>query len=230
MDRLEDEKKDKGLSAIAYARVSTLLKQDPNHQLVPIREVIKGRGFDLVDEYIDRITGSAEKRKELDRLIRDARMGKFKVIVVYALDRIARDTRFLLNLIHELQGYGVSLISLRESIDLSTPVGRAVLQILGSIAELEKNLISERIRTSLAVKKLAAERDRTEWRCGRPPKIKPELVDAVVKLRKAGGSIRGTAKALGISKTTVLRICQEVQNPESEIYQMLVQINGSKNG
>lgn len=218
------------MKAVAYARVSTLLKQDPLHQLAPIRDIARNRGFELCDEYVDRITGSAEKRKELDRLVRDARLGKFKVVIVYALDRIARDTRFLLNLLHELEGYGVSFISLRESVDLTTPVGRAVLQILGAIAELEKSLISERIKTSLEVKRIAAERNQTDWRCGRPPKIKPELVDAVVKLRKAGSSIRGTAKALGVSKTTVLRICQEVQNPDSEIYQMLVQINGSKNG
>lgn len=218
------------MRAVAYARVSTLLKQDPLHQLVPIRDIAKNRGFELSDEYVDRITGSAERRKELDRLVRDARLGKFKIVIVYALDRIARDTRFLLNLLHELEGYGVSFISLRESVDLTTPVGRAVLQILGAIAELEKSLISERIKTSLEVKRIAAERNQTDWRCGRPPKIKPELVDAVVKLRKAGSSIRGTAKALGVSKTTVLRICQEVQNPDSEIYQMLVQINGSKSG
>ena len=68
--------------AVAYARVSTLLKQEPEHQLVPIRGVIANRDLKLVDEYVDRITGSADRRKELDRLIGDARMGKFKVIVI----------------------------------------------------------------------------------------------------------------------------------------------------
>jgi DNA invertase Pin-like site-specific DNA recombinase len=142
-----------------------LLKQDPSHQLIPIRGAIANRDFQFVGEYVDRISGSSEQRKELDRLIKDARMGKFKVVVIYALDRLARDTRFLLNLIHEFNGYGITLISLRESIDLSTPVGRAVLQILGSIAELEKNLISERIKTALMVKKMTS--SETGWRCGR---------------------------------------------------------------
>jgi DNA invertase Pin-like site-specific DNA recombinase len=189
--------------AVAYARVSTLLKQEPEHQLVPIRGVIANRDLKLVGEYVDRISGSTERRRELDRMIGDARLGKFKIIVIYALDRLARDTRFLLNLIHELNGYGVTLISLRESIDLGTPVGRAVLQILGSIAELEKNLISERIKCALAVKKMTA--DQTGWRCGRKP-LAPEIVEQVKRLRSKGFSIRAVAKQLGIGKTSVERV------------------------
>lgn len=191
------------VKAVAYARVSTLLKQEPEHQLVPIRGVIANRDLKLVGEYVDRITGSADRRKELDRLIGDARMGKFKVIVIYALDRLARDTRFLLNLIHELNGYGVNLISLRESIDLGSPVGRAVLQILGSIAELEKNLISERIKCALAVKKMSAAQ--TGWTCGRKP-LPQEIVDQVKALRAKGLSIRAISRELGIGKTSVERV------------------------
>lgn len=191
------------IRAVAYARVSTLLKQEPEHQLVPIRGVIANRGLKLVDEYIDRISGSNERRKELDRLISDARMGKFKVVVIYALDRLARDTRFLLNLIHELNGYGISIISLRESIDLGTPVGRAVLQILGSIAELEKNLISERIKCALAVKKMSAAQ--TGWTCGRKP-LPQDTIDKIKSLREKGLSIRAIAKQLSISKTSVERV------------------------
>jgi len=191
------------VKAVAYARVSTLLKQEPEHQLVPIRNMSANREFLLVGEYVDRIAGSSERRKELDRLIRDARLGKFKVVVIYALDRLARDTRFLLNLIHELNGYGVTLISLREAIDLSTPVGRAVLQILGSIAELERNLISERIKTALAVKKMTAKE--TGWTCGRKP-LPKEKVDQVIALRKQGMSIRAISSQLSIGKTSVERI------------------------
>ena len=191
------------VKAVAYARVSTLLKQDPEHQLVSIRAVIGNRNLQLVDEYVDRITGSAERRKELDRLIEDARHGKFKVVVVTALDRLARDTRFLLNLLHELDGYGVSIISLRESIDLTSPIGRAVLQVLGSMAELEKNLVSERVKSSLAVKKLSA--SETGWRCGRPPLTK-DITDQVNALRTRGLSIRAISRELGIGKTSVERI------------------------
>lgn len=191
------------IKVVAYARVSTLLKQDPEHQLVPIRNVAANREFQLVCEYVDRITGSADRRKELDQLVRDARMGKFKVVIIYALDRLARDTRFLLNLLHELDGYGVTLISLRESIDLGTPVGKAVMQILGAIAELEKNLISERIKTALAVKKMTA--TETGWTCGRKP-LPGEVVEQVKALRSKGRSIRAISRELGIGKTSVERV------------------------
>lgn len=189
--------------AVAYARVSTLLKQEPEHQLVPIRNVAQNREFTLVDEYIDRISGTADKRKALDQLVKDARMGKFKIVIIYALDRLARDTRFLLNLLHELDGYGITLISLRENIDLSTPVGKAVLQILGAISELERNLISERIKTALAVKKMTA--GETGWSCGRKP-LSKEIADQVIDLRAKGLSIRNISKQLNIGKTTVERV------------------------
>lgn len=197
------------MKAVAYARVSTLLKQDPEHQLVPIRGLATGRGFQLVDEYVDRVSGTTERRKELDRLVRDARLGKFKVVIIYALDRLARDTRFLLNLLHELDSYGVTIISMRESIDLSTPIGKAVLQILGSIAELERNLISERIRTALAVKKMSAHK--TGWRCGRKP-IASNVTERIVYLRDRGLSIREVAKIAGVGKTTVERVIKATKN------------------
>lgn len=137
-------------------------------------------------------------------------MGKFKVIIIFALDRLARDTRFLLNLLHELDGYGVTLLSLRESIDLGTPIGKAVVQILGSIAELEKNLISERIKTALAVKKLTAQQTGSGWRCGRKP-LAEQIVAQVRQLRVDGHSIRDIAMRLGIGKTSVERILKGIK-------------------
>lgn len=192
--------------AVIYARVSTLLGQDPQHQIMPCAQLCSSRGFHLSGQYVDYVSGASERRKELDKLIKDARMGKFKIVVIYALDRLARDVRFLLNLLHELDGYGVSVISIRESIDLSTPIGKALTQILGSIAELEKNLISERIKTALDVKKANAAK--TGWRCGRPSKITPELIDAVTKLYNSGSSLRQIATALNVSKSTILRVLQ----------------------
>lgn len=191
------------IKAVAYARVSTLLKQDPENQLVAIRTMANNRDFQLIGEYVDRITGSAERRPSLDQLIKDARMGRFKVVIIFALDRLARNTRFLLNLLEELERYGVTLISLRESIDLGTPVGRAVTQILGAISELEKNLISERIKVSLAVKKLSA--DKTGWSCGRKP-IPVETVEKIKILRANGKSIRAIGRELSVGKTTVERV------------------------
>lgn len=194
------------MRAAAYARVSTLLNQDPELQLSHLRNFSEARGFHLVKEFIDQgISGAKERRPALDSMIQDARHGKFKIIVVAGIDRLARDTRHLLNLIAELNHYGVSIISLRENIDFSTPLGQATLTILGAVAQLERELIRERIKNALAAKKLAAKQSGSGWRCGRPA-LDKSVVLQVQDLRKHGKSIRAIAKELGIGKTSAERI------------------------
>ncbi|MGK5087938.1 recombinase family protein [Bdellovibrionota bacterium FG-2] len=214
------ENRNHKIKVCAYARVSTLLGQDPENQLVGIRQFAQARGFDLTREYVDEgISGARERRPGLDNLIKDGRAGKFKVVIVSGIDRLGRNTRHLLNLITELEAYGVSLISLRESIDFTTPMGRAALTILGAIAELERELTRERIKTALAVKKLTAQRTGNGWRCGRPLLATPVLAARVIGLRNEGLSIRGIKGALegAISTTTIMGILirnqEQVESP-----------------
>jgi len=208
----------KKIKTVAYARVSTLLGQDPEHQLVPIRQLAEARGFDLTQEYVDKgISGSKDRRPGLDELVKAARAGKFKILLIYSIDRLARDTRHLLNLIHELSHYGISLISIRESIDFSTPMGQATLTILGAVASLEKSIISERIKTALAAKKLIAQRNNSDWRCGRPAIVNDDIVLRVSELRARGHSIRSIARMLNISKSSVERaIRAQSLNPQKK--------------
>lgn len=152
------------------------------------------------------ISGAKDRRPALDKLVKDARLGRFKVLIIYSIDRLARDTRHLLNLINELSHYGVSIISLRESIDFSTPMGQATLTILGAVAQLERELIKERIRNALAAKKLAAQQTNSGWRCGRPLIVDQQIANRVLALREKGHSIRGIAKMLNISKSSVERV------------------------
>lgn len=200
------------LKVVAYARVSTFLGQDPENQLVHIRKFAIARSFELNNEYIDLgVSGSKEKRPSLDQLIIDARNGKFKVLIVSGIDRIGRNTRHLLNLIHELAGYGVSLISLRENIDFTTPMGQATLTILGAISELERELIRERIKTALAAKKIEALRLGRDWRCGRPKVTTEALCNQILDLRSKGLSIRTIERKLKniVSRTTVQRVIKK---------------------
>jgi DNA invertase Pin-like site-specific DNA recombinase len=194
----------KNIKCALYARTSKILKQDPKLQLVAMREYAGSKGIEIVHEFVDQITGAKEKRPALDALVVAARKKEFNVLIVSAIDRIGRNCKHLVTLIDELQGYGVSLISLRESIDLTTPMGKAVFQILSAIAELEKNIISERIRVALASKKILAETTNNGWRCGRPPLL-AETNDKIMALHKLGRSIRAIAKELGIGKTSVER-------------------------
>ena len=198
------------LKAIAYCRVSTLLNQDPALQLSSIEQFAEARGYALIKSYIDEgISGTRERRPALDAMVSDARQGKFKVLIVVGIDRLARDTRHLLNLINELKHYGVSLISIRESIDFTSPMGQAALTILGAMAQLERSLISERIKSALAAKKLAAEKSGSGWKSGRRPVANDKMEAEIYLLREQGLSIRVIAKRVGIAKTSVQRILKK---------------------
>lgn len=199
------------IKAVAYARVSTLLGQEVEHQLHGIRLLSQQRGFNLINEFIDQgISGRSEKRPGLDQLIKEARQGKFKVIIIHSIDRLGRSTKHLLNLMEEFRFLNVSIISIRESLDFSTPTGQMALTMLSAVAQLEAQLTSERIKTALAVKKAIASKTNNGWRCGRPP-LDHELENKVIELRKEGRSIRGISKLLeNISKSSVSRIVKEL--------------------
>jgi len=193
-----------------YARVSTLLNQDPELQLIQLRQVAKNRGFTVVKEYVDRgISGGQESRPALNEMMKATVRKDFDFVLVTALDRIGRNTKHVLTLMDDFHKKGISLISLREGLDFSTPTGQLVLTVLAGVATLERQIISERIRTSLAAKKLLAQQTNSGWRCGPKRKVTKEVESQICMLRRDGVSIRMIAKRLGISKTSVLRVVQK---------------------
>lgn len=199
------------IKAAAYLRVSTLLGQTTDNQAIPIREFCKARGFDLTQEheYEDiGISGSLGRRAGLDRLLADAKRGKFKIVVCTALDRLGRSVKNLLTLLDELSALGVKCIFLRDNIDLSTPQGQMIMTVLAAIAQLEREITRQRIKESLAARKLLAAKTGSGWRCGRPQKIDSDITKQVIDLRAQGLSIRAIENALGkkISHSTVAKI------------------------
>ena len=205
------------LKAVAYARVSTLLGQDVENQLVGIRELAKNRNFELVHEFIDEgLSGkyTQDKRPGLKALIKNAKLGKFKVLIVHSIDRIFRSSKDMLVLLDELKHYGVSIISIRENLDFSTPTGQMALTMISAVAQLEAQLTSERIKTSLAVKKKLAEGNpNSNWKMGRPP-VEESTKEKVLQLREEGLSIRKIAKEIGtISKSSVEKILKNSSKP-----------------
>lgn len=206
------------ITVAGYGRTSTLTHgQDINNQKIPIEQAASARGFELVAFYEDRgVSGTKERRKGLDAVMADAKRGRFKVLIVAELSRIARDTRHLLNVLFELSEVNVTLISLRENLTIDdSPFARGMVTLCGLVVSLEAELLRDRIKSALAIRKQSAAL--TGWRCGRPPKINEDMINAVEKLRASGSSIRQTAKALGVSKTTVLRAARVGQNSSGEI-------------
>lgn len=157
------------------------------------------RGWAVAGEYIDEgISGSKCSRPALDRLMADARRGTFDVVLVWRFDRFARSTTHLLSALEEFHALGINFVSLHESVDTSTPMGRAVFTICAAVAELERSLIQERVHAGV-------QRARSEGvRFGRPRRGFD--YKRAVELRQQGHSIREIARLLGIPATTVHRL------------------------
>ena len=186
--------------AVLYARVSTG-DQHPETQLLDLRQMAQQRGYEIVQEYVDTISGSKPKRPGLDRLLAHARRHRFDVVLVAAFDRMARSTRHFLELLDELNHLGIEFVSFRENIDTGGPLGRAMVVIVGAIAELEKSLIVERVKAGMRRAKLEGRR------IGRAPLNVDRA--AIVRDRFAGLSLTEVAKKHRVSRATVCRLVNE---------------------
>ena len=181
-----------------YARVSTLNNQDPEMQLTELREYAGRRGWQIVEEFTDQgVSGSKESRPALNRLMADACRRRFDTILVWKIDRFGRSLKHLVNALAELAALGVAFISLRDNLDLSTPSGRLMFQIIGAMAEFERALIQERVRAGLRNARAKGRR------LGRPRVI----VDAsrIATLREQGRSWSQITAETGIGKGTAQR-------------------------
>jgi DNA invertase Pin-like site-specific DNA recombinase len=187
------------IRAALYARVSTVNHgQDPEVQLGEIREFCKRRGFIVAHEYVDKgISGSRERRPALDTLLADCRKRIVDAVVVYRYDRFARSLRQLVNSLEEFRVLGIEFISIHEGVDTSTPNGRLVFGIFASIAEFERELIRDRVRSGLAAAKAKGKR------IGRP-RVAVDVLK-IASLRRQGRSWAEITRATGISKGTAQR-------------------------
>lgn len=133
-----------------YLRVSTE-DQTTANQLPELERYAATRGYQIVETYLEEgVSGSKESRPALDRLRQDAKAGKFSSVVCWKFDRVSRNTRHLLTLHEELTKVGVSLVSVTESIDTSTPSGKFTLTVMAGVAELERANLIERTKAGLA--------------------------------------------------------------------------------
>lgn len=181
-----------------YLRVSTL-DQNPETQLHDLRGLAAQRGFQVVEEYVDHgISGTRARRPGLDKMMADARRGRFDVVAVWAFDRMARSVRHFLEVLDELRHLEIEFVSFRESVDTGGPLGRALTVIIGAIAELERSLIVERVRAGMRRARLEGRR------IGREPLNVDR--DALLRDRARGMSLTDLAKAYRISRTSVCRV------------------------
>ena len=189
------------MKAALYARVSTI-DQNPQSQLLDLQQLAQQRGMEIVETYIDHgVSGARARRPALDKLLADAARHRFDVVVVWSFDRMARSVKHLLDILDTLNHLAIGFVSLRENIDSSGPLGRAIFVIVGAISELERSLIIERVKCGMRRAKLE----------GRHIGRRPLDIDrsAVLGDRTRGLSLAKIAKLHGISRSMVSKIVRD---------------------
>ena len=185
------------MKVATYSRVSTQKRdQKPEVQVAELRRYCKARGFKITHEMIDRASGGTDDRPGFKRLIQLVRSREVDAVVVVKLDRLFRSLKHLVNTLSEFEALGVKFIATRDQVDLTTPAGRMFVQILGSLAEFERELIRERILLGLDHARSQGKR------LGRP-KLNDD--EAVQELRIQGLSYQAIERRLGVSKGAVCR-------------------------
>jgi DNA invertase Pin-like site-specific DNA recombinase len=184
--------------AARYLRVSRA-DQDPRLQADATAHLIERRGWECVDSFVDHgVSGSRERRPQLDRLLNEARLGRFQILVVYRSDRLFRSLRNMVATLDQLAALGVDFVSVTEpTLDSTTPQGRLVLHLTSAFAEFERSLLIERTRDGLAAAR------RRGSRIGRPRTWVD--VERALELRGQGKSLRSIARELGVGASTVGR-------------------------
>jgi len=184
-----------------YVRVSTADGQTVENQLRDLNLAAERLGWDVVAVFRDDgISGAKgrDKRPGLDALMKGIARREFDMVASWSVCRLGRSLQHLVGLLGDLNAKGIDLYLHIQGIDTSTPSGRAMFQMLGVFAELERSLISERVKTALA-------RVRLEKPLGRP-RLAPEKQRRVEKLLRSGLSINRTAKEARVGVGTVHRI------------------------
>ena len=185
-----------------YCRVSTV-DQSVEMQRSDLRRYCEQRSFEIFREYVDEgVSGTKDRRPALDALMKDARKRLFDGVVCWRFDRFARSTKHLISALDEFQHLGVEFISYQENIDTGSSLGKAMFTIVAAIAELERNIIVERIRGGI---RRAREQG---TRLGRRPFIDPSLLRTVLQIKAQGRSIRAIAETVKVSKSFVHKTCK----------------------
>ena len=186
------------MKAAIYCRVSTT-DQKTDMQLQDLRKFAQDRGIRIYQEYIDNgISGSIKKRPALDNLMADAKKKKYDVVLVWRFDRFARSSRHLVEALHAFRHLGIDFISYNENIDTGSPLGEAMFTIISAMAQLERDIIRERVKAGL---RTARNKGKT---LGRPKALVD--INKLKEMKNSGDSVRYIASRMDVSTATVSRL------------------------
>ena len=189
----------KPIRACLYARVSTSGHgQDPQLQLDELRQVAEARGWVVAQEFVDEgVSGARERRPALDALMASVRKGEVDVVAVWRFDRFARSVRHLLSALDEFRTLEVEFLSLRENIETTTPMGRAMFTLCAVVSELEREILRERVQAGV---------DRAQAQGKQLGRPRRDLdLRAARLLLDEGHSVRQVADLVNIPRSTLRR-------------------------
>jgi DNA invertase Pin-like site-specific DNA recombinase len=185
------------LRVALYARVSTLDKgQDPETQLIQLREYAQRRNFEIMGEFIDYASGTSEERKQYKLMMDAAKKRKLDVVLVWRYDRFARSTQALVNALKEFKTLGIDFISYQENIDTTTPTGELIFHVMASLAQFESALISERVKAGM-------QRAKAQGKNISRPKLSKIKLKEIMDLKEQGLSMNQISKKSGMAYGTV---------------------------
>lgn len=196
------------MKVATYSRVSTSNHgQNPDVQVHELRRYCEARGWTIDHEIVDHgFSGGTDSRPGLKQLLTLVRERKIDVVVVVKMDRLFRSLKHLVSTLEEWQALNVQFVATKDNIDYTTPAGRLLAQILGSLAEFEKSLLVERTMMGL-------EHARRSGKTLGRPKTRNDA--KIIELRSRGLSYTAIQKELGVSRGSVFRALQTVpKTPE----------------
>jgi len=210
------------LKAALYARVSTAESrelQDPETQLIKLRQYAQFREFEISKEYIEYASGCDDDRPVMKELLHDAKQGKFRTILVFRIDRLSRSTYKLFSVMQDLKDWHVNVISVTEGLDTESRLSEGIFLMLGIVAGWEREGIVERINAGVQRAKLKGTRSGKP--IGRPKRgyeskgrKKPITMEQLAHARQDNPLISQAelARKLGIPRSTLQRYLKAAQN------------------
>jgi DNA invertase Pin-like site-specific DNA recombinase len=204
--------------AVIYLRVSTE-RQSTEIQELELKKFVEARGWELTGIYEDKVSGATSNRSGLQRMLTDARLSKFEIIVTFKLDRFFRSLRELLNTLELLNQINVEFVAVRDNFDLTTSAGRLMVSMLGAIAQFERELINARVVAGIENAR------RKGVKFGRPKTVRE---DEIHHFHRKGLSLAGIAKRVGCSKSAVHKVIKQASSTNSVLNCEIIQFENDE--
>ena len=194
------------MKVAVYCRISKdptkSFSQDIDRQIHEVRQYCKRMDYEIVEEYLDEgFARTTRNRPSLDKLIKDARQKKFKLVVSDELSRFAGTPKLLLDLLEELKVWNVNICSVKEGIDTSSVMGELVATMLSAISKMELFNLSHRVKSGIAN---AKRKNGDVW--GRRTNLTDEISKQILENRKLGWGIKKLANEFSVSHQTIRKV------------------------